>query len=82
MVDIQNVGRAAGVDARADLLVGSLRARMAAVEACVSMASVGRFGADADPRQVLVLKWVDPPWGAGQWIPDMVELAGPALARA
>ena len=39
MIDIQNVGRAAGVDARADLLVDSLRARMAAVEASVSLAN-------------------------------------------
>ena len=76
MIDIQNVGRAAGVDARADLLVDSLRARMAAVEANVSLTSVGRFGADADPRLVLVFEWVDPPWGAGHWIPDMVERAG------
>jgi iron complex transport system substrate-binding protein len=75
MVDIQNVGRAAGVDARADLLVDSLRARMAAVEASVSLATVARFG--ADPR-VLVFEWVDPPWGAGHWIPDMVERAGGA----
>jgi iron complex transport system substrate-binding protein len=76
MIDIHNVGRAGGVDARADLLVDSLRARMAAVEASVSLASAGRFGADADPRRVLVLEWVDPPWGAGHWIPDMVERAG------
>jgi iron complex transport system substrate-binding protein len=76
MIDIQNVGRAAGVAARAELLVDSLLARMAAVEASVSLASVGRFGVDADPRRVPVLKWVDPPWGAGHWIPDMVERAG------
>jgi iron complex transport system substrate-binding protein len=57
MIDIENVGRAAGVDARADLLVDSLRARMAAVEANVLLTSVGRFGADADPRRVLVLEW-------------------------
>ena len=83
MIDIQNVGRAAGVDARADLLVDSLRARMAAVEASVSLTSVGRFGANADPRRVLVLEWVDPLWGAGHWIPDMVERAGGrARARA
>jgi iron complex transport system substrate-binding protein len=79
MLDIQNVGRAAGVGARADLLLDSLRARMAAVEASVSLASVGRFGAEADPRRVLVLEWVDPPWGAGHWIPDMVERAGGEL---
>jgi len=49
---------------------------MAAVKASLSLASVGRFGADADPRRVLVLEWVDPPWGAGHWIPDMVKRAG------
>jgi iron complex transport system substrate-binding protein len=76
MIDIENVGRAAGVNARADLLVDNLRARMAAIEASVSLPSAGRFGADADPRRVLVLEWVDPPWGAGHWIPDMVERAG------
>jgi iron complex transport system substrate-binding protein len=76
LIDIQSVGRAAGVEARADLLVDSLRARMAAVEASVSVPSVGRLGAVADPRRVLVLEWVDPPWGAGHWIPDMVERAG------
>jgi ABC-type hemin transport system substrate-binding protein len=42
MSDIQNVARAAGVNARADLLVDNLRARMAAVEASVSLASAGR----------------------------------------
>jgi iron complex transport system substrate-binding protein len=76
MIDIQNVGRAAGVDARADQLVDRLRARMAAVEASVSLASIGGFGVDSDPRRVLVLEWVDPPWGSGHWIPDMVERAG------
>jgi iron complex transport system substrate-binding protein len=76
MIDIQNVGRAAGVDARADQLVDRLRARMAAVEASVSQASIGGFGADSDPPRVLVLEWVDPPWGSGHWIPGMVERAG------
>jgi hypothetical protein len=76
MIDIHNVGRAAGVDGRADMVVDSLRSRMAAVEASVSLASVGRVGANTDPRRVLVLEWVDPPWGAGHWIPDMVERAG------
>jgi iron complex transport system substrate-binding protein len=83
MIDIQNVGRAAGVDARADLLVDTLRARISAVEASVSLSAVGRFGADAEPPRVVVLEWVDPPWGSGHWIPDMVERAGgdPVLAH-
>jgi iron complex transport system substrate-binding protein len=82
MVDIQRVGDAAGVADRADLLVNTLRSRIAAVEAAVSLQRVGHFGADAEPPRVLVLEWVDPPWGAGHWIPDMVERAGgdPVLA--
>ena len=28
------------------------------------------------PPTVLVLEWVDPPFGAGHWIPDMVRAAG------
>jgi ABC-type Fe3+-hydroxamate transport system substrate-binding protein len=39
------------------------------------LTSLGRFG-DPGSRRVLVLEWVDPPWGGGHWIPDMVELAG------
>lgn len=81
-VDIERVGAAAGVQARADLLVASLGARVAAVQASVSLAGVGRFGADAEPPRVLVLEWVDPPWGSGHWIPDLIERAGgdPVLA--
>jgi iron complex transport system substrate-binding protein len=82
LIDIERVGRAAGADAAADLVVSQLRARAAAVEASVALGRVGRFGAAAEPPKVLVLEWVDPPWGAGHWIPDLVERAGgePVLA--
>jgi iron complex transport system substrate-binding protein len=32
--------------------------------------------ADAAPRRVVCLEWLDPPWSAGHWVPDMVGLAG------
>jgi iron complex transport system substrate-binding protein len=81
--DIERVGMAAGVPERAELVAASLWARVAAVEASVSLDAVGRFGADAQAPRVLVLEWVDPPYGAGHWIPDLVERAGgdPVLAR-
>ncbi|MFC4147700.1 ABC transporter substrate-binding protein [Micromonospora mangrovi] len=61
------VGAAAGVPARAAALVDGLRARLAAVSAAVA----GR------PRaRVAVVEWVDPPFGGGHWIPDLVEAAG------
>ncbi len=61
------VGRRAGVPERAEALVAALRDRLAAVGAAVA----GR----RRPR-VAVVEWVDPPFAAGHWIPDLVSAAG------
>src|SRR6185369_4722389 len=69
------VGAAAGVPDRAAALVASLRARLAEVARAVA----GR------PRpRVAVVEWVDPPFTAGHWVPDLVTAAGgdPVAARA
>jgi iron complex transport system substrate-binding protein len=73
--DIERVGRAIGAEVQAAEVVAGLRRRLAAVEAAVA----GR-----DRPRVLVLEWVDPPFGAGHWIPGMLEAAGaePVLGRA
>jgi iron complex transport system substrate-binding protein len=69
------VGRRAGAAERAGLLVAGLRARLDVVAAAV--AGRGR------PR-VAVVEWVDPPFTAGHWVPDLVTAAGgePVAARA
>jgi len=64
---IMVVGRRAGVPERAAALVAGLRARLATVAAGV--AGLGR------PR-VAVIEWVDPPFTAGHWVPDLVSAAG------
>jgi len=64
---IQAVGARTGVPDRAARLVSELQARLAQVAACVA----GR----ARPR-VAVVEWVDPPYTAGHWIPDLVSAAG------
>src|SRR6266702_8104154 len=57
------VGQATGVPGRAGHLVAGLRARLAAVAARVA----GR------PRpRVAVIEWVDPPFTAGHWVPELV----------
>ncbi|MEU4570475.1 ABC transporter substrate-binding protein [Micromonospora sp. NPDC023956] len=61
------VGRGAGVPDRAEALVDALRSRLAAVATTVA----GRHR----PR-VAVVEWVDPPFAAGHWIPDLVSAAG------
>ena len=64
---IMAVGQRAGVPERAAALVAGLRARLATVAAGV--AGLGR------PR-VAVIEWVDPPFTAGHWVPDLVSAAG------
>ena len=64
---ILTVGQRTGVPERATRLVGDLRARLARVEASVA----GR----RRPK-VAVVEWVDPPFTAGHWIPDLVTAAG------
>ncbi len=71
---IATVGARLGVPERALQVVTELRARLEAVAARVA----GR----RRPR-VTVLEWVDPPFSAGHWVPDLVTAAGgvPVAAR-
>jgi iron complex transport system substrate-binding protein len=64
---IRVVGVATGAPDRAETLLASLRARLAAVAAAV---------ADRARPRVAVLEWIDPPFTAGHWVPDLVETAG------
>ena len=56
-----------GVAARGYAVVAEMDAKIAAVRARV---------AGARPRPVFVAEWLDPPFAAGHWIPEMVGLAG------
>ncbi len=62
------VGGLTGREAEAAAVVAGLRQRMAAVAARAA-------GAPARPR-VYCMEWIDPPFRAGHWIPEMVDLAG------
>jgi iron complex transport system substrate-binding protein len=73
LATIGQVAARAGVPERAERLVAGLRARLDAVAAAVA----GR------PRpRVLVVEWVDPPFTAGHWVPDLVTAAGGAPVAA
>jgi iron complex transport system substrate-binding protein len=64
---VETVARAAGAPAAGHDLADSLRSRLAAVERAVR----GRA-----PVPTLVLEWLDPPFLAGHWVPDVVSAAG------
>ncbi|MFN2560383.1 MAG: ABC transporter substrate-binding protein [Jatrophihabitans sp.] len=68
------VGERAGVRDRAETVVARARERLAAVSAAVQ----GR-----PAPNVVIVEWVDPPFTAGHWVPDLVTAAGgrPVAAR-
>ena len=76
--DIVRIGIALGDRAAAEGLVGSMRTRMEAISTDVSDS-----GGSGRPS-VLVIEWIEPLMVAGNWIPELVELAGgrPLIGRA
>lgn len=67
LATILEVGRHASVAERAGAIVEGLREQIAAVERAV--AACARV-------PTLALEWIDPPFVAGHWLPEMVEIAG------
>lgn len=70
--DILAVGAATGTLAKAREVVARLRARVASV-ACRVRADARQ--AEACPT-VSIIEWLDPPMAAGNWVPELVALAG------
>jgi iron complex transport system substrate-binding protein len=63
LATIETVGCRAGASQEADLLVATLRHRLGDVASRV---------ADRPRIAVAVVEWVDPPFTAGHWVPDLV----------
>ncbi len=66
--DIRAIGRATERESEAERLAEECRKRVEAVEKAVARA-------DHRPR-TLCLEWLDPPFIAGHWVPEMVARAG------
>jgi iron complex transport system substrate-binding protein len=64
--DIRRVAGALEIPARGDALVGQLQGRMAALAA----------RRDATARTVACVEWIEPLMAAGNWTPELIELAG------
>ncbi len=65
---IEQVGALADVANRAAELVDTLRGRLAAVREVV--------GEPKQQSRVWCAEWLDPPFGAGHWVPEQVAIAG------
>ncbi|MDQ7051769.1 MAG: cobalamin-binding protein [candidate division KSB1 bacterium] len=66
--DIRRVGRALGVADRAERLVQQLQARMEAIANEAKSAT--------KRRRAACIEWIDPLMAAGNWMPELVEMAG------
>jgi iron complex transport system substrate-binding protein len=64
---VLQVGKAAGVPERAEEVVAGLRERLARVQATVE---------GLERPRVFALEWGDPPFNAGHWVPEMLQVAG------
>jgi iron complex transport system substrate-binding protein len=65
---IATLGSWLGAEAAAAELVAGMQARVERVKAALS-------GIETTPK-VFVSEWIEPPYAAGHWVPDMVSLAG------
>jgi iron complex transport system substrate-binding protein len=65
--DVRRLGDAAEATAESHLLREQARRRIEAVEQAV---------ADAPRPRVAAIEWLDPPFIAGHWVPEMIRLAG------
>lgn len=70
LADIRRLGAATGRDAEADAFVKSLEARIAAVRELTGSLPAERR------RLTACVEWIDPLMVAGNWTPELVELAG------
>jgi iron complex transport system substrate-binding protein len=67
LADISRVGAILGVELRAKRIVETLQRRLDRVREAVE---------GCERPRVFALEWGDPPYNAGHWVPEMIELAG------
>lgn len=78
IASVQTVADAAGVPQRGQAIVASLRRRLTELEGRIQSHLAG-----GKAPSVFILEWVEPPFIAGHWVPEMVIAAGgaPVLSR-
>ena len=65
---VTGLGVRLGAEGAADELTSGMRSRLERVRAALA-------GVESSPR-VFVTEWLEPPYSAGHWVPDMVATAG------
>ncbi|MBC7386221.1 MAG: cobalamin-binding protein [Cryobacterium sp.] len=68
--DIRRVGRAIGKEAQGDCYAAELRGKISAVSRVAR-----RVLGQAPKPKVAIIEWIDPLMAAGNWMPELVDLA-------
>src|SRR5438876_8272464 len=76
LADIRKVGAALNLEDEADEVVAGLRYRLRRIRQAHAPRPSGSPLGRPTPPSVLVLEWLDPPYVAGHWVPELVEIAG------
>jgi iron complex transport system substrate-binding protein len=66
--DIRYVAKAAGIEQAGEELVATLQRRLEEISAQTAVI--------ASPPRIACIEWIDPLMAAGNWVPELVELAG------
>ena len=78
-VDMRKVGEALELRDEADEVIAGLAYRLRRVRKAALASSNDGGAQHAAPLhrpRVLVLEWLDPPYVAGHWVPELIEIAG------
>lgn len=67
IASVVDLAQRLGVSERGEAVAGVMRAKIEAVRVAVE---------GLDRRRVFVAEWMDPPYGSGHWLPEMVQAAG------
>jgi iron complex transport system substrate-binding protein len=79
--DVARVGAALDLAGEADELVAGMRYRLRRISQSVSQHPTHdsrRTAVRPDSRRTVVIEWLDPPYVAGHWVPELVAIAGGA----
>ncbi|MEM9260276.1 MAG: cobalamin-binding protein, partial [Bacteroidota bacterium] len=73
MVCMESVGRSAGAVAAVQPAIDALQER---VEAIAKRTAEAKSAGRMLEKRTLLLEWLDPPFSAGHWSPELVSIAG------
>ena len=73
--DVRSVAKTLGVDERGEKLASDLTDRFAHLSQGISRAAAQRDERPHRPR-VVCMEWLEPPMTAGNWVPELVTIAG------